>query len=209
MRYRYPQPLKVVRFLENSLSFNHLNISRADIPCVLENGVVEAARLTQPVTLYITVYITPPTLYNSPPPSIPTADGSSPAEEAPISGRIQPPSPEHPLSLSHHQPVKAANNKPQRREEVSPASANDLRPALAQADQAMKRMDRLNTWQDAVGRVKWVMDTLGPIAEVRVIPLMSLAKLTTSSIYSISHPQRWHRGTQSHAAQLGAGFHWE
>ena len=185
MRCRYPQPLKVVRFLENSLSFNHLNISRADIPCVLENGVVEAARLTQPVTLYITVYITPPTLYNNPPPSKPTADGSSPAEEAPIPGRIKPPSPEHPL---HHQPVEAAKN-PQSREEVSP-SANDLRPALAQADRAMKRMDRSNTWQGTVGRVKWVMDTLGPIAEVRIIPLMSLAKLT--STYSISHSQRWH-----------------
>ena len=106
----------------------------------------------------------PPTLYNSPP-SIPTADDGSLAEEAPIPGRIQPPSPEHPL---HHQPVEAAKNS-QSREEVSP-SANDLRPALAQADQAMKRMDRLNTWQGAVGRIKWVMDTLSPIAEVRVIP---------------------------------------
>jgi hypothetical protein len=189
MRCRYPQPPKVVRFLENSLSFNHLNISRADIACFLENDVVEAARLTQPVTLYITVYITPPTLYNSPP-SIPTADGSSPAEEAPIPGRIHLPSPEHPLPLLHHQPVEAGNNNPQSREDVSPASANDLRPALAQADQAMKRMDRSNTWEGAVGRIKWVMDTLGPIAEVRIIPLMSLAKLT--STYSISHSQRWH-----------------
>ena len=165
MRCRYPQPPKVVRFLENSLSFNHLNISRADIPCVLENDVVEAARLTQPVTLYITVYITPPTLYNSPP-SIPTADDSSPAEEAPLPGRIQSPSLDHPLPLSHHQPVEAGNNKPQ---EVSATSANNPRRALKRADQAMKRMDRSNTWQGAVGRIKWVMDALGPIAEVRVI----------------------------------------
>ena len=186
MRCRYPRPLKVVRFVENSLSFYQLNLSRVDIPCVLEN---EDAQSTHPVTLHISVSITPPTLYNSPP-SIPTADGSSPAEEAPIPGRIQPPSPEHPLYLSHHQPVEAANNNPQSREEVSPASANDLRPALAQADQAMKRMDRLNTWHGAVGKVKWVMDTLGPIAEVRIIPLMSLVELT--SIHSISHSQRWH-----------------
>ena len=188
MRCRYPRPLKVVRFVENSLSFYQLNISRVDIPCVLENDVAAAARSTQPVTLHIRVNITPPTLFNSPP-SIPTADGSSP-EEAPIPRRIQPSSPEHPLPLSHHQPVEAGNDKPQSREEVSPASANDLRPAVAQADQAMKRMDRLDTWQGAVGRVKWVMDTLSPIAEVRVIPLMSLAKLT--STFSISHSQRWH-----------------
>jgi hypothetical protein len=189
MRCRYPRPLEVVRFVENSLSFYRLNISRVDIPCVLENDVAGAARSTQPVTLHIRVNITPPTLINSPP-SIPTADGSSPVEEAPIRGRIQPPSPEHPLPPSHHQPVEAGNNNPKSREEVSPASANDLRPALAQADQAMKRMDRLDTWQGAVGRIKWVMDTLSPIAEVRVIPLMSLAKLT--STFSTSHSQRWH-----------------
>ena len=58
-------------------SFYQLNISCADIPCVLENGVVGGARSTQPVnidryvecgTLHITVNITPPSpnLHNSP-----------------------------------------------------------------------------------------------------------------------------------------------
>jgi hypothetical protein len=124
----------------------------------------------QPVTLYITVNIPPPTLYNSPQ-SLPTEDDGSPAEEASIPGRIQFTSPEHPLPQSHHQPVEAGNtNKPQSREEASPASTKDLRLALDQADQAAKRIDRSNTWQGAVGRIKWVMDTLSPIAEVRVIP---------------------------------------
>ena len=156
----------MVRFVENSLSFNHLNVSCTDIPCVLGNGVGGAAQSTQPVTLHISVNITPPTLYNSLP-SIPTEDGSSPAEEASIPGRIQPPSPEHPLPPSHHQPVEAGNNKPQ---EVSTTSAKNPRLALKRADQAMQRMNGSNTWQGAVGRIKWVMDTLGPIAEVRVIP---------------------------------------
>jgi hypothetical protein len=138
--------------------FNRLNISSADIPCVLENVVGETARSTQPVTLYITVnIITPPTLPNSPP-SLPTADDNSPAGEA------------HPLSPSHHQPAEAGNNKPQSREEASPISTKDLRLALDQADQAMKRVDRSNTWQGAVGRIKWLMDTFSPVAEVRVIP---------------------------------------
>jgi hypothetical protein len=131
---------------------------------VLGNGVVGAARSTQPVTLYITVDITPSTLYNSPP-SIPTADDGS------------------------HQPVEAGNNKPQGCEEVSPASSEDLRLALDRADQAMKRMDRSNTWQGAIGRVKWVMDTLSPIAEVRYTLLMSLADLTCT--LSFSHSRRW------------------
>jgi hypothetical protein len=145
-----------------------LNISRADIPCVFENDVGETARLMQ-VTLYVTVNITP-SLYNSPP-SIPTPDDGSPAE-APIPGRIQSPSPERPLPLSDHQPVEAGNNKPQSREEASPASTENLPLSLAldQAHQAMERIDRANSWQGAVGGVKWVMDALSPIAEVRAIP---------------------------------------
>ena len=104
--YRYPWPLKVVRFIENPLLFNQLNISGADISCVLENDVAEAARSMHPVTLYITLNIVP----------------------------------------------------------------RDLRLALHQAYQDMKRIDRSNTREGAVGRIKWVMDTLGPVAEVRVIP---------------------------------------
>ena len=160
----------MVRFLENSISFNQSNISRTDIPCILENNVAEAARSTQPVTLYTTVKITPPTLYNSPP-SIPT-DDYSPAEEAPIAERIQFPTPEHPLPLSYDQPVETGNNKPQTREELSPSTGTmNPRLALDKADDAMKTIGRSNTWEGAVGRIKWVMDTLSPIAEVRVTPI--------------------------------------
>ncbi len=147
-------------FVENSLSFNQLNISRADIPCVLKNGVGEGARSTQPVTLYITVKITPANLYKSLP-SIPT---DSPAEEATIPGHIQFPASEHHLPLSHHQPVETGNTMPQNREEMLPTSV------LHRSDEAMKQIDRSNTWERAVGRIKWVMDKLGPVAEVRVIP---------------------------------------
>ena len=121
------------------------------------------------------IKITPPTLYSSPP-SIATEHDGNPAEEAPMTGRIQPPSPEHPLPLLHHQPVETDKTKPQSREEASPASTKDFRHALDQADRAMKQMDRSNTWQGAVGRVKWVMDTLSPIAEVRTIPFELLGR---------------------------------
>ena len=150
--------------------FNRLNISRADIPCVLENDVGETARSTQQVTLYIMINIKPPTLYSSPP-SIPTEDDGSPAEAAPVPGHIQSPTPEHPLALSHLQPVESGNTKHQSREGVPAGSTKDLGLALDQADEAIKRIDRSNTWQGAVGRIKWVMDTLSPIAEVRIILL--------------------------------------
>jgi hypothetical protein len=178
----------LVRFVEKFFSFNQLNISRADIPCVLKNDVGEAAPSTQPVTLYITVNITPPNLYNCP-----TENDNSPAEEANIPRHIQFPTPEHLLPLPHRQPVETGNTMPQSQEEMSPTSTKDPRFALHRADESMKRIvpiDGSNTWERAVGRIKWVMDTLGPIAEVRTIPfLMSLAELTPT--LSFPHLQRW------------------
>ena len=165
----YPQPLKVVRFVENSLLFNQLNISRADMPCVLENA---SGRSTQTVTLYITINITPPDSYNSSS-SIPTEGDDSPAEEATTPGPIQFPTPEHHLPPSHHQRVETENTPPQSREEVSPTSTTNPRSALDSADEALNRLvpiDRSKSWERALGKIKWVMDTLGPIAEVRVIP---------------------------------------
>ena len=141
-----------------------MNFSRADIPCVLEKGVGGAARSTQPVTLYITVNITPPN-----PHPVPTEGDNSFATEATIQGRIQFPTPEHFLPLSYHQPVETGIILPESREEVSTTGTEDppSRLALDQADEVMERIDRLNTWEGAVGKIKWLMDTLGPIAEVR------------------------------------------
>jgi len=53
--------------------------SQSDIPCVLRNDVGEAAPSTQPVSLHITVNITPPNLPKSTP-NIPTERVGSPAE---------------------------------------------------------------------------------------------------------------------------------
>jgi hypothetical protein len=163
----------VVRFVENSLSFYQSNISRVDIPCILKNDGGEAARSTQPVKLYITINITPPNPYKSLQ-SIPTEDDDSPTEEATIPGRVQFPASEHLLPLSHHQPVETGSTMPQNREEMSPTSTKTPRLALHWADKVMNRIvpiDRSNAWERAVGRIKWVMDTLSPIAEVRVMPL--------------------------------------
>ena len=101
------------------------------------------------------------------PPNIPTEGDDPPAEEATTSQkRFQSPTPEH-------QPVETGNNMPQSQEELSPTGTKNPRLALDRADEDLKRIvpiDRSNTWEDAVRRIKWVMDTLGPLAEVRVIP---------------------------------------
>ena len=145
------------------------SISRADIPCVLENGAGEAARSTQPVTLYITIIITPQNPDNSPS-NIPIEDNNSFAAEATIQGRIQFPTPEHFLPLSHHQPVETDNTIPQSLEASPP---EDFLFALDRADEAIKLIvpiDRSSKWESAVEKINWVMDTLSPIAEVRVMP---------------------------------------
>ena len=127
---------------------------------------------TQPVILYITVNITPPNLCNSPP-CILTEDDNSPVEKATIPGRIQFHAAEHHLPLSHHQPIETGNTVPQNPEEMSSISTENPRFALDRADEStlwIVPIERSNTWERAVGRVKWVMDTLGPNSEVRVIP---------------------------------------
>jgi hypothetical protein len=68
---------------------------------------------------------------------------------------------------------------PQSREEVSLAVIKNPRSALLRADEAIKRIvpiDRSNTWERAVKRIKWVMDTLSPIEEVRVLPFDVLGR---------------------------------
>ena len=120
----------------------------------------------------ITVNITPPNLYNNPP-SIPTEDDSYPDEEAAVAGRIQFPSPEYHLPLSHHQPVETVNTMPQSQEGMSPSTENTCSAFHLAAGESMKRIgpiDGSNTWETAVRRIKWLMETLGPIAEVRMMP---------------------------------------
>ena len=96
----------------------------------------------QPVTLHMTVNIASPTLYNSPS-NIRTEDVVAPTEEAPLPGRIQS------LTLT---------------------STKDPHSGMHQTDKAMNQIDRSDTCERAIRRIKWVMDTLSPIAEVRLIP---------------------------------------
>jgi hypothetical protein len=91
---------------------------------------VGGARPTQPVTLYMTVNITP--------------------EEAPIQFPVADPfSP-----LLHYPPV-----------ETGPTTTM---PGHIQFP--VPETYRSNMWEETVERIKLVMDILGPIAEVRVMP---------------------------------------
>jgi hypothetical protein len=44
--------------------------------------------------------------------------------------------------------------------------------ALREANNAMTTINLCDTWESALERIKWVMDTLGPVAEVRINGLL-------------------------------------
>ncbi|SRR6266403_1614561 len=175
----------------NSFSFNQLNVSRVDIPCALKNEAGEAVLSTQrqPVTLYMTVTvladITVPNLPKSPP-NIPTEDDDPSGKETTTPGRIQITAVEPASSLLHHPPIENDIPMSRSREEISPTED----PPFARVDEAMKAIvpiDRSKTWESAVERINWVMDTLSPIAGVRTMPfLLSLTKLTSIQLFPLA-----------------------
>ena len=157
----------------NYLLLNQLNISRVDIPCALKNDAGGDVRSTQrqPVTLYITVTAlanaTAPNLPKSPPNALTEGD-HSPAGETTILGRVQSTAVEPPSSLPHHPSIENDTSMPRSREEMSPTE--DPVFARHRADKAIKTIDGSKTWESAVKRINWVMVTLSPIAEVRMMP---------------------------------------
>ena len=46
--------------------------------------------------------------------------------------------------------------------------------ALRNADEAMTMIDLSNKWEGALERIKWVMDTVSPVAEVRATSFLPI-----------------------------------
>ncbi len=177
----------------NSLLFNQFNISRVDIPCSLKNDAAEDVWSTQrqPVTLYITVTVLANTTFlnlSKSLPNIPTEGDLSPAGETTIPGRVQSTAVEPPSSLPHHPSIENDTPMPQSREEMSPTE--DPLIARRRADEIMKAIfpiDRSKTWESAVEKINWVMDTLSPIAGVRTIPFsLFLIKLNSTQLFPLA-----------------------
>ena len=135
----------------------------------------------QPITLYLTITVSAdmasPILPNNPP-KILIEGGVSPAEEAtkpsitPDSGGpVRSTASEPLLPLPEHFSVEFGVPTSHSQAEVSPTEGPLI--SLRRADEAMKPIGRSNTWEMAVGRITRVMDTLSPIAEVRVMSFCS------------------------------------
>ncbi|KAH9038968.1 hypothetical protein EDB85DRAFT_361772 [Lactarius pseudohatsudake] len=125
--------------------------SQNDVPVEISNGDGEAGKSTRPVTLYLTITVssdvTSPIFSTTPEsgPDVLTKGGNTTDGE-----------PTKPT------PVQA---------EISPAE--DALIALHRADDTKKLIDRRDIWKGVVSRIKWVMDTVSPIAELHPFAKMA------------------------------------
>ena len=160
------------------------NILHADVPFSLSNGDGKDGQSMQPITLYLTMTVSTtmasPILLGDEAP----AEGATRPSMSPDSGGpIQSTAPDPLLPLPDHFSVEIGVPTSHSQAEVSPTE--DPVIALRRADEAMKPIDRSNTWEMAVERINWVMDTLSPIAGVRVT---SLCLSFTESTFTQLHP---------------------
>jgi len=129
--------------------------------------------------LYLTINVSanmPPPIIYIDPPEIPTKGDDTPAEEAtkpsmaPDSGGpVQSTAPERLLPSPDPLPAETGTPMPEIQAEMSQALI-----AVRRADEAKKPIDRANTWKGTVGRIKWVMDTVSEVVEVRTISILPL-----------------------------------
>ncbi len=125
----------------------------------------------RPVTLYLTVSVPPNTPFHpgkhdlvgageAIKPSM-TQDSMIPTRSTVAAGF------ETPSSAKDHLPGEITTSMPP----VADVSAgmSPAENALRNADEAMTTINLSNTWEGALERIKWVMDTLNPVAEVRTM----------------------------------------
>ena len=119
-----------------------------------------------------------PSIIPNNPPEIPTKGDDSAAEEStkPIvpdsGGSIQSTALEPLLPSSDPLPVETGTPLPNGQADMSPTEKAVI--SLICADEAKEPIDRKNTWKGAVRRIKWVMDTVSPVAEVRAVSILCL-----------------------------------
>jgi hypothetical protein len=142
-------------------SFGWLSSSHVDVAVVLDKGA------GRPATVYLTVSLAA---------NLCSSTINQPAEGADVPSVAQ-----HSvdLSLATAPTFKSlsatANNLPIESGAPAPPMTDckaEILPtekALHDADDAVKTMDLYNTWDKALGRIRWVMDTIGSIAEVHAV----------------------------------------
>ncbi|KAF8262872.1 hypothetical protein EI94DRAFT_1704436 [Lactarius quietus] len=141
--------------------------SQTDVPFVLVNGNRRAGQSNQPVTLYLTVSVSPNTTSNLILPidatniqsteineTTPTEATSSIAHDSTKNARSTATG-----SEAHSPPTDHLPNI------LMPAGMSSAEDALQIADEAMTALNLSDIWEGALEGITWVMDTVSPVAE--------------------------------------------
>ena len=141
---------------------------------VFGHGNGQAGQSTQPVTLKLRISVSTNRTSTNIPPNIPTKQVNNPTDAAPnLTVATDSRAPDqstnlkHPLPPPDHFPIQSVTPVPQDQGEASLIEKAQV--GLDRADELEKSIDRSDTWEGVVGRIKWLMDTLSPVAGVRVI----------------------------------------
>jgi len=160
--------------------FDSLNISGVDVPFSLINVNRQAGQSTQPITLYLTVTVSPDTTSYPVSPINAINLQSTEVNESPPREATNPSMAQDFMNitrsavatgsetLSHPTdriPSKMSTPMPPLADR--PAGMSPAENTLHDADEAMTAINLSNTWEGALERIKWVMDTVSPVAEVR------------------------------------------
>ncbi|KAH9040708.1 hypothetical protein EDB85DRAFT_2272220, partial [Lactarius pseudohatsudake] len=151
-----------------------------DISVALNDGNGQARPSTSPVTLDLKISVSANGTSPSDPQTIPTERDETPAEEVPkptIAPNPRGPDPssasDHLLPPPDHLPVQSNTDMPQDQGETSLVDSEKAQVVLVRVDEVNKSIDRSNTWEGAVEKIKWVMDILSPVAELHPIAQMA------------------------------------
>ena len=159
-----------------------------DAPFVLTSGDGQAGESAQPVTLYLTITVSAnatchPILPINTANAVSTEVDVSPMEQATEAIIAHPQdsiettpfvvavatTPEPLSPPTDHVPIETRTPIPPVPD--GHAAMSPAKGALQGADEATKAINLTSTWESAVERIKWVIDTVSPVAGVRLSPI--------------------------------------
>ncbi|KAF8265039.1 hypothetical protein EI94DRAFT_390969 [Lactarius quietus] len=156
--------------------------SQTDVPFILVPGNRRAGQYNQPVTLYLTVSVSPNSTSNLILPIDVTHIQSTEKNQTP---------PTEATSSIAQDSTNATRSTATGSERLSPstdrlpdilmpAGMSSAEDALQIVDEAMTALNLSDAWEGALERIKWVMDTMSPVAE-----LSPYAKMAHGLLFAI------------------------
>ncbi|KAF8258411.1 hypothetical protein EI94DRAFT_1708019 [Lactarius quietus] len=142
--------------------------SQTDVPFILVNGNRRAGQSNQPVTLYLTVSVSPTTTSDLILPIDATNIQSTEVQESPAKEAKSSITRDYTTTTRSTVTGPETLTPPTDRlpNTLIPAGMSSAEDALQIADAAMTSLNISDTWEGALERIKWVMDTVSPVAEL-------------------------------------------